>query len=83
MPVTMKRAQRRREYRDLWKRYCRDARRWPRIAAYWQRIFEDIWHARVAAGKSVKQKSPQEWYEWWCRDRHGKTDDTGVLDATT
>lgn len=24
MPVTMKRAQRRREYRDLWKRYCRE-----------------------------------------------------------
>ncbi len=65
------------------KQMRRDARRWPRIAKYWMSIFEDLWHARVAAGKSVKQASPQEWFEYWCRDRHGKTDDTGVLDATT
>jgi phosphoadenosine phosphosulfate reductase len=47
----------------------RDARRWPRIAKYWLSIFEDVWQARVDAGKPVKQATPQEWFEWWQRDR--------------
>lgn len=55
-------------------RMCRDAERWPKIAAYYLRICEDVWYARKEAGldKEWEQETglpshscPEEFFSWW------------------
>jgi phosphoadenosine phosphosulfate reductase len=58
----------------------RESRRWPRIAKYWQSIFEDVWQARVEADRPVKEATPQEWFEWWQRDRGADEELTADLE---
>ena len=53
---------------------CRDAERWPKIAAYYMRICEDVWMARHATRLDQLWESttglpshscPEEFFSWW------------------